>query len=830
MKKSKYRLLIIIILLLLGSLFKNNSFAEAKIKDKNILIVNSHTEDYAWTRDVLKGIFKVINPSEFNINIYVENFDHKYYQKDDIDKDIYRLIKKNYENKNIDLLITTDLDATKFAIDHQDELFKEIPIVFSGLSKAKAKEITSGVSNISGIIEKLNIDETLETAFNIIPNAKTIYVIHDNTSRGMDAFDQVKDSANKIDKKIEVKTFAKIEDIKFDIKTPDIDEDSIVIGTITMVDSKGLSTSMAEIAGKLSKKIDSPIFYLQEEAIGHGVLGGSMLSSELHGKNTGEIALRVLNGEEPDNIGLVEENNAKNIYDYNILEKYNINENLLPDDSEIINKPFSFYGQYKIIIILISLVIILLTVLVIYLLLNIYKRKQMESNMKIINKELLSTQDELQIMAYYDDVVNLPNRNMFFNIMEERFNNTFKSQASGSILYMDIDNFKNINDTFGHAFGNLFLKAFAERLKSVKSIESEDNNIFRLNGDEYIIVLEDRDSKETEIIAEEIHNSFKTPFTILNEDIKVSISMGIVFYPEHGDTVDEVFKKADLAMYKVKELGKNGYKIYQSEMEEEVADKVLLENNLRNALDKDEFILHYQPQINSKTGEIVGFESLIRWNSSQYGLISPVKFIPLAEETGEINKIGGWVLREACKFAISVSEKYDKKIEVSVNISPVQLKKPDFIPMVRRILKETGAESCLLGIEVTETALMESFEENIAKLKQLRDMGITIYLDDFGTGYSSLSYLLKLPINTIKIDKSFIDDMMIEKKGRKIIGEIINLAHDIDLSVVAEGVEIEEQLSVLKELGCDIIQGYIYSKPLAERDAYIFLDANLSKI
>ncbi len=468
--------------------------------------------------------------------------------------------------------------------------------------------------------------------------------------------------------------------------------------------------------------------------------------------------------------------------------------------------------------------IAILFILVIYLSFYVNKLKELEANIKLINKDLLEKQEELKKIAYYDYIAGLPNRNMFYKIMNEKLNTRFTNQASGSILYMDIDNFKNVNDTFGHDFGNLLLKKVAERFKSIKSIQKKDNYIFRMSGDEYIIVLNCKDEKKTEEIAIEIQNLFTEVFVILNEEIKVSISMGIVFFPKDGYTIDEILKKADLAMYKAKEVGKDGYKIYESKMKDEVENRVLLENSLRNALNKEEFILHYQPQIDLKTGRICGFESLIRWESWEHGRISPMEFIPIAEETGEIIEIGEWIIREACEFAMRIAEKYKKSIEVSVNISPVQLKRLNFVEMVKRTLKETGLDSSMLGIEVTETALMESFDDSIKKLEDLKNMGIKIYLDDFGTGYSSLNYLLRLPIHTIKIDKSFIDDMIIEKKGGKIISEIINLAHDLDLKVIAEGVEEEAQLSKLRRYNCDIVQGYIYSKALCEKGVYDLLD------
>ena len=265
-------------------------------------------------------------------------------------------------------------------------------------------------------------------------------------------------------------------------------------------------------------------------------------------------------------------------------------------------------------------------------------------------------------------------------------------------------------------------------------------------------------------------------------------------------------------------------------MKKEITENYLFINNLKKALDKDEFLLNYQPQINSKTGQITGFESLIRWQSQDYGLVSPARFIPIAEETGEIRRIGEWVFKKSCEFALDISKKFNRDIEVSVNVSSVQLKQDDFIKMVKRTMEQVGIDSKLIGIEVTETSLMENFEENFKKLELLKDMGFAIYLDDFGTGYSSLNYLLKLPIHTIKIDKSFIDDMMIYEKGRKITEKIIKLAHGMGLKVVAEGVEEENQLSLLKNLKCDTIQGYIYGRPLSEDDAREYVNKNLSII
>lgn len=788
--KRKFLIFSIIFILLI--IIKDERNSIAKSKDKLILVINSHTEDYVWTSDVLDGIFKTINPSGIDIKTYMENFNYE----DGVleDDSYYKLIKEKYTDKRIDLVITTDLKATNFAIKYQEELFKDIPIVFSGISEYKAREITNGINNIAGVIEVPNIEETLKTAL------------------------KLNDSLN-------IETFENIDKIMSNEPLRKIGKDSIVIGTTFLEDEKGKTVSMSEVARKASREINVPIFHLQESTIGHGVLGGSMLDGKLHGINTGEVVLRILKGERPLDIGLVKKNNSKNIYDYNIMKKFDISEKLLPKDSVILNKPYNPYEEHKIVILSSAIIITLLLLIVLYLFFNIRKRRQAEKEILLVNDDLLHMKEELELIAYYDEVTNLPNRAMFYYTINKKLNKNLKEE-SGAILYLDIDNFKNINDIYGHSFGNLVLARVANRLKILK-LDEKYKSIYRISGDEYIIDLDNKDESYAIKTATDIKNLLLEPFNIENKRIQISVSIGIVLYPRDSTNVEDVFKKAELSMYRAKELGKNCYKVYEKAMEKELAERILLENNLKLALERNELILNYQPQINLKNKDIIGFESLVRWHSKEYGLVSPMKFIPIAEETGEIIKIGEWIFREACRFSLDINKRYNKKIEVSINISPVQLNQEDFVDMIKNIVREEGVSPEVIGIEVTETALMESFEENCKKLEVLKNMGFTIYLDDFGTGYSSLNYLLKLPISNIKIDKSFVDDMMTSQKGRKIIEQIIKLAHDMELSVVAEGVEVEEQILILESLKCDTIQGYIFGKPLTKENTILYIDENL---
>lgn len=430
-------------------------------------------------------------------------------------------------------------------------------------------------------------------------------------------------------------------------------------------------------------------------------------------------------------------------------------------------------------------------------------------------------EEQIKTLAYFDVTTKLPNRSMFYKTMNSILNKRTRENNFGLVLYMDIDNFKIINDTFGHDFGDLILREVAQRLKEV---EPRVKSVFRLSGDEYIIILRNYIESSSKQVASKIKDVMTDPFLIDDNEIQISMSIGLVNYPKDARDVDELLRKADLAMYKAKELGKNQCKLYEKSLEDEITDRLLLENHLRNALGRGEFTLNYQPQIDIANKEIIGFEALIRWYSPKYGFVSPVKFIPIAEEMGLINKLGKWILKEACEFSKVLNEKFDKKMVVSVNISPIQLNQENFIDMVQDVIEETGIASDILGIEITETSLMETFCENSKKLQKLRDKGIRISLDDFGTGYSSLNYLMRLPIHIIKIDRSFILNMTNDKKGIKIIESIIDLSHNMGLDVIAEGVETDEQLEILRKLNCDSIQGYIFSKPLGEKDSIEYIE------
>ncbi|MBP2663207.1 MAG: hypothetical protein H6Q71_1155 [Firmicutes bacterium] len=424
-------------------------------------------------------------------------------------------------------------------------------------------------------------------------------------------------------------------------------------------------------------------------------------------------------------------------------------------------------------------------------------------------------------MAYFDSLTGLPNRHHLNEWLNTEMEQTREGSASGFVLFIDLDDLKMVNDTYGHTYGDEIIIAAGSRI--VAGV-GEDAFVARLGGDEFVVILHAKNNRgQIDEIVYRINKALGKKHEIFGTYFHMTASVGIAAYPADGDTTEEIIKNADNAMYAAKRDGKNCWRFYAEAMQTEAYEKMRLTNGLRYALELGELSLAYQPQIVTAEGTVVGFEALLRWNSSEHGAVAPIQFIPLAEQSGLIHVIGKWVLHEACRFARRLANQGWVGIHVAVNISSKQLAAADFIDIVRNAVKAAGIQPHQLELEITESLLMTSLEDATSKLAQLKALGVRLSLDDFGTGYSSLTYLRNLPVETLKIDKSFIDMITTDAYGAKIIGSIIDMAHTLNMTVVAEGVETEQQLVYLASNGCDRIQGYIFSRPIPEPEAIKFL-------
>lgn len=436
--------------------------------------------------------------------------------------------------------------------------------------------------------------------------------------------------------------------------------------------------------------------------------------------------------------------------------------------------------------------------------------------LEVSEQELKKNYAHIEQLAYHDGLTGLYNRVAFMKYAYKIFHDASVGASKHAIFFIDLDNFKNINDTLGHDYGDLLLKDVSDRMLSCIA---SDDILARNGGDEFLILKYRFDTvDDLENFASQLVNVVHHPFILNDETAVVSMSVGIAVFPNNGLTVSELIKNADIAMYNAKNSGKNSYRFFDSYMEDDVNRKNDLADILSHVIDKNEIYLQYQPQVNVESGQVTGYEALMRIESELVGFISPAEFIPIAEETGIINILGEWALIEACNFNQVLIKSGFGPLRVSVNVSTTQLKDDHLIDIIKSIPEKTGMDLKHLEIEITESVLMNSFEHNLKLINQMKELGCSIALDDFGTGYSSFNYLTQIPIDTLKIDKSFIDGICSNEKDRCIADSIIDLAHKMDISVVAEGVEDNEQLQILQNQFCDTLQGYLFSKPLNSTD------------
>ncbi len=426
------------------------------------------------------------------------------------------------------------------------------------------------------------------------------------------------------------------------------------------------------------------------------------------------------------------------------------------------------------------------------------------------------TKEAYEHQATHDSLTGLPNRTLLFDRLEQAILMARRHQNQAAVLFLDLDNFKVINDSLGHDLGDQALKTTAGRLADV--VRSSDT-VSRQAGDEFVMIISDlTDPENAAKVAGKVIERVSAPFVLGGHDVRITCSIGISIYPKDGEDAPVLLKNADAALYRAKEQGKNGFQFFTAEMNARLFERMQVERQLRLALEKEEFALYYQPKVSLHTGRIVGMEALIRWRHPQKGIIGPDRFIPLAEETGLIEPIGEWVLKAACEQAKAWRKAGLPKLPVAVNVSARQFRLDALVKLVKSTVHNAGLEPNDIDIEVTESLLMLHTESVLSILRQLKDFGIGLNLDDFGTGYSSLSYLKRFPFDKLKLDISFVSNITSEPDSAAIAKAIIAMAHSLNLKVIAEGVETEGQMRYLHLHGCDEIQGYYYSRPLPASD------------
>jgi len=453
--------------------------------------------------------------------------------------------------------------------------------------------------------------------------------------------------------------------------------------------------------------------------------------------------------------------------------------------------------------------------------------KALATSANVMIDSLNQQAEELRYRVLHDQLTSLPNRVQGATHLNEMIERSISDQTIVALLFIDLDNFKEINDSLGHSAGDELLQRVSARLQSVVR---DDDIVARLGGDEFTVItglLNER--ADAAVIADKLIDAFRKPFLVESTELHITASIGISMFPDDGRDAEILLRNADSAMYEAKRDGRNGFRFYTPDMTVEICQRVLMMDDLREAIDKEQFLLHFQPQICLHTGEVVGAEVLIRWQHPTRGMVPPNDFIPYAESNGLITQIGEWVLHKACeRMAEWQAQGYSLR-KVAVNISNQQLRGKSLVALVQHALQQTGCAPRALELEITESTLMHNPEEMAEELAQLKSLGVSLAIDDFGTGYSSLSYLKQLPINKLKIDRSFVRDINVDDNDRAITRAIIALGRSLNLTVIAEGVEYASQIAYLASEDCEQIQGYFYSKPLPEDEFLEYLKTHKSR-
>ncbi len=952
---------LIAIIIFLGSTF----FVQAE-EAKSVLFISSYSESFVSVPDQIAGVQSVFN--EKKINLEIEYMDTKRLDTPENKQAFYQSLK--FKSANLppyDAVIVGDDNALQFVMDYQAELFPQTPIVFLGVNDETRAKLAAADPYITGIIERISIKETLDIARVFNPQATRVVGIADETLTGQGNRQQFESFRKDFPElNFTILNTPNYSFAELGAELEKLGNDTILLFLDMNPDKNGVYMEFEKAADFLNQHARIPVYRASVGGVGDGLMGGKMVDYQALGKTAAELVSDIFAGTPIESIDLIEETPFYYIFDYALIKKYKIPDQLIPSGAVLINKTEHPLDKYRNLILTTAIILIALTLVTLLLIYDNLKRRSMQKSLEAGNAELKSTYDELEAvegalrrqydvmeehdrevgelnqkfelaiegtnsavwevdlysqelhfagdcsrivnkavgncanvhdwmesvletshrerliaevrnylvgksaqiniqvlttgvdqqqwllirgkgikseagsfcklhgilfdntkfkaqeeqirhLARHDFLTKLPNRMSFLVQLEKEL----QSGHAGAVLLLDVDNFKSINDTLGHLYGDELLKQIASRLLSIA-----DNNMMigRLGGDEFLILIPDKYHQvDVENDANRILSAFDEAFRLDNREVFVSISMGISCYPDDSSAIDQLIMNADTAMYEVKNRGKNHYMYYHHDLKKEMNRKIEIEAMLRSALKGDGFKLVYQPQVDLCSGGIIGFEALLRLKDNSFG---PDKFIPVAEETGLINEIGRWVAQEAVEQIVRWRNQGLAEKPVAINFSNRQLRDKDYVSHLTALLKKHQLDPQFIEIEITESILMENDCKTDQFLIAIKEASLSLALDDFGTGYSSLNCLTYLPVNKIKMDKS-ISDQFLQGDRIKVIESLILLAHSLNLKIMAEGIEEWEKVRILKNSDCDAIQGYVFSKPLDPDEIEMIYNQNL---
>lgn len=802
--------------LLVFLVFPSMTFAEKGNEEKRILFISSYS--YSWLPTVfqIKGLQESLEGNDYVINY--EFMDQKNTVYSGIYEEFYQYLKFKLRSRtSYDGIMIGDDAALEFAMAYKDELFPHTPIVFEGVDQLERATLAGGDPYITGIVERVDFIANIELAKSLYPNASQLVFIYDEKETGIGPTKQMKEMKDFfIDYDIEYVNMSAYSDEVLIDKLEKYDENSLVFGISIGEQKDNIIHTEEERFKMIAEHTKVPIFSITNAGIGSGLLGGYVINHKQSGFLAGEMMKSILldNHFPP----VVFDTPATYYFDHDTIQAHQIPLSKLPKDATIINVPETFLRKYaNWIVIILSISLFLATVAYVLrrranlrlqhtydqLVITESELKAQYEHNQAYTEALIEQEAQIRYQAEYDDLTNLPNRRMALKQLDWLIN----EKEVFTIILMDLDDFKEINDTFGHACGDKVIHSIATRLSTKLP---EEIYIARFGGDEFLLIVNQLITDEDQEIMKKIQSVFHAPIVCDSMECHLRMSMGVVHASCDIHASTEMISNADIALFEAKKIGGNSPVFYDIHMRRRLARVKSIQDLLEEACEMDDFKLLFQPQINVSTEKICGYEALVRLKKVA---ISPAEFIQVAETSDLILKIGRIVTKKAIEQLVAWRARGVQLHPIAINFSTKQIRDQGYVQYLQTLLLEHDITPDLIEIEFTESIFIDNDEQAIKLFEDFKALGIRMALDDFGTGYSSIRYLTYIPVDKIKLDKSFVDLYLREGNGA-LIENIIRLSHSLGLKITVEGVEKKCQYEHLKQLGCDYVQGYYFSKPI----------------
>lgn len=793
MTTSGRKQILIALTVLLTGMLLFPVYAKESFQDKpNVLFISSYNLSFPTIPLQIKGIQSVLTEEKADLDF--EFMDTKRFSSE-ADLQLFYQILHNKLSKlpSYDAVILGDDAALLFALQYQDSLFQNTPMVFLGINNMELARTSGDSPFITGIVEATSQNANIELAIRLRPQAKELIAVVDNTLTGQGDQSQFLNATEKFPAmKTRFINSSKLTQSELIQELESISPDSIVFFLTMFEDKDGHSYTIRQGAQFLTQHVPAPVFRMSVGGVGDGLLGGILFAYDTSGEMAANMVEQILDGVPAASIPVVMDSPSYGYFDQTVLEKYNLDASLLPENSIIINqKPGFLQKNHTFILCLgISAGIVLICFLV--LTWNDYRRR--------------SLLDHDQVTGLYSRLWMTRHLSLLIN-RHQKF----------AVYMLDFDNFKWINDSLGHVYGDEVLRQVADRLKK---FDSSVVLSARFGGDEFFGIIHAEELEPTRYLAGRILSVFDKPFLIREQAIQVYASMGIARYPQDGDSSDALIANADMAMYTVKNAGKNAFLFFEKGMQDALHRQTEVSMLLRDALENNGFCLVYQPQVDAKDGHLIGFEALLRLKN---GKSFPDEFIPVAEQEGHIIEIGRLVADMALSQIADWRQTGYVPVPVSINFSNVQIRDREFPEYVFQRLLHYDIAPELLEVEITESTFLTQDEDAGLYMARLTRSGIRLTLDDFGSGYSAIRYFRFVNLQRLKLDKSLLAEYH-QNHDLKMLSGIIHMSHDMGLEVIAEGVETEEEVHLLRDLSCDYIQGYYYGRPMSPENAAEYME------